>query len=178
VAAWYSFQSGNNHAGIALAIVALIGVAGLLTRMSQVIRQTRAYCDAGRERPRVEDAEFVRACKIALNSESAKLALTVRSALGEAAGVPAQTIHADDSMRDRIWNSIDMLDIHFRIERAANVKVVSRWVNESVREMRDWSKLKVSDFVAVILESTVPLNKALAKGVYYGANRDPVGTEI
>jgi hypothetical protein len=171
-------EKGQRGAGIALLTVAVFGAGALLTKLAQVMCQTRTHCDAWRARPRQEDKDFVRVCGVPPNSESAKLALSVRMSLGNAAGVPPETIHADDWMRDRIWDSIDMLDIHFRIEKAANVKVVSRWVNESLGEMRDCSEFKVSDCVRVILASTVPADKPLLQGVYYGTNCNPVGTEI
>lgn len=178
IGAGHCLENGYRFGGIALAAVGALGVGALLTKLAKFFRETSAYCDAWRARTRQSDEEFLAVCGVSRHSESAKLALTVRFELGEAAAVAAETIHADDSLRDRIWDCIDMLDIHLRIESAANVKVISNWVNESFREMRDRSKLNVSDFVRVILESTVPMNKPLAKGVYYGTNRNPAGTEI
>src|SRR5688572_17963205 len=81
--------------------VGLIALRILISKLVAHFRKTRAYHMAWRERSRQSDWEFLKECGFEDQSEAGKLALAVRRAMGEVAEVPAETIHADDWMRDR-----------------------------------------------------------------------------
>jgi acyl carrier protein len=132
---------------VVLVVPFVIWIARIVRRQREV---WRAWC----ERPQVRDDDFLRACELPdENPWTRGLALATRNALAEASGVPPGTIKADDSFQHEVWDSLDWLDIIFRIEKAAAVKIP--WSPALDRLYEPGSGPTVAELVRAIIASSL-----------------------
>jgi len=120
-----------------------------------MIRRQRTVWREWCARPQTTDQEFLRGCGLPGEDPlSRKLALATRYALAEASGVPPGTVKADDPFRHEIWDSLDWLDVIFRIEKAVAVKIPGGGAREVLYRRRDEGRgTVVADFVRAVLVS-------------------------
>jgi acyl carrier protein len=74
-----------------------------------------------------EDSNSIKACGYQPESDQGALALTIRRVIGECGKVDSQYIRAEDRWPEDLgaltfWDSIDLLDFVFRIEKATGIK--------------------------------------------------------
>lgn len=158
-----------------------LGLAGLglfVYHMGEALARSRAYWRDWQSRPSQSDEEFLQGCEIPAESPQAALALCVRRAMAEAAGVRLTTIHSTDSMQDSIWDSVDMLDIWFRVEKSAGVKLKRNWMDAGRGKTEDPLEIYVSHLVRSITESAVPLVYSKQRRTANGQDRNPRGKDL
>lgn len=61
-------------------------------------------------------------------------------------------------MRDSIWDSMDLLDVCFRVEKSALVKIPSPWFNDVRTLAEDPSKVQVRHLVLGIIRNAIPMS--------------------
>ena len=100
-------------------------------------RATRLAACRWRERPPMNNDDFLKKCEIFDEPLRMTVALAARRVIGELGTVPAETIHPDDSfVHDLVqlpyWDSLDWLDFIFRVERECQQKVPRPVFDEAV----------------------------------------------
>ena len=143
-------------------IAPTIVIASLLAWMFWQVRSTvakqRERWKTWNERPRITDDEFFARCGIAKDSSDVKIALAFREALTVASGAPRETLRADDLIEDHFFDSMDWLDVIFRIEKAALVKIPkSMWDMASAKASEDKSKVMIRHLVIACSGAAMPL---------------------
>ena len=151
---WGGIQLISDHMASTGWPLLLIGMAGLFMLFHTGYRefsQSREHWRQWQLRPPQSNEEFLSGCGFSPESADATLALAVRNALGETSGIPAPTIYAADSMRDSIWDSMVLLDVWFRTEKAAGVKIEKNWFDLACKRASGDSKLPPWRFVNDVL---------------------------
>jgi acyl carrier protein len=108
----------------------------------------------------VSDDEFLVGCGAGPGDTGAAMMLAVRRVLAEVSGVSTPIIRADDPMNDRFWDSVDQLDITFRIEREMNVKLPARFFDTAVQLVaQDPGGLRVSHLARAAVIEAIPMKR-------------------
>jgi len=151
---WGGIQLISHHRVSIAWPLLLIGMAGLFMLFHTGQReflQSREHWRQWQLRPHQSSEEFLSGCGCSPESADATLALAVRNALAETSGIPAPTIYAGDSMRDSIWDSMVLLDVWFRIEKAAGVRIDKNWFDLACKRASGGSSLPPWKFVNDVL---------------------------
>jgi acyl carrier protein len=136
-------------------VVLIVGIVaftvGWLVRIARAHRlMWQEWC---RRQP-VDDLTFLVDCGFAPDAPSAMIALEARRGLAEATGVPPETIRADDPFADPFWDSIDWLDILFRIEKRIAAKLPGPVLEKAAENAGgDLRRIPVRDFIAAVAAS-------------------------
>jgi acyl carrier protein len=126
-----------------------------------IVARHRERWRAWNSRTDTPEAQFLSECQISAAAPEARIALAVRGSLGEVGGVPAAKVNAYDSMDDHFWDSIDWLDIIFRTEKAASVKIQnSVWESAAKLAAEERSKVMVRHVVRAVCELAQPWEQA------------------
>ena len=132
----------------------LTGIACVVVFVIELARQLRANLDYRRNweaRAPQADADFAHACGVEPDSTAAARIAAMRRALADATGISPHTIRADDEFGDPIWDSLDWLDVAFRIEKALDVKVMKNWIERAEADAGGRERLRVRHVVRAIL---------------------------
>jgi hypothetical protein len=122
-----------------------------------IVARQRERWRAWNSRSATPEATFLSECQISTAAPEARIALAVRRSLGEVGGVPAAKVNACDPMDDRFWDSIDWLDIIFRTEKGASVKIqYSVWESAAKLAAEERSKVMVKHVVRAVCELAQP----------------------
>jgi acyl carrier protein len=143
-------------------IVIVIGLTGLATWVAGEVRIFRARHEHWKRWPsrtRQSNEQFLGACGILHNTTDAVFALHVRRVLAELLGVPAETIHGDDSWSDPIWDSIDLLDISFRVEKCSGATLTPNWFDIAHRASGDLANIRVRHLIRGMIEGITPAHR-------------------
>ena len=131
------FQSGSIAIGAAL-IAAVVMVLWVLGRRYQRKRglAVEQWCS---ERSAMTDEQFLAACEIPPDPLQMRVAILSRNLIAEYTGVPPATIQPDDSAADFgcLLDSMDWLDVWFRIEKGADVRINSKRFDQAMLVARD-----------------------------------------
>lgn len=89
---------------------------------------TKKVADFTRGRASQADGAFIADCDLPRNADAERIALVVRRLFAEEGSVDPQFIYASDRYPEDLgilpsWDSIDMLDIVFRLEKQLNLKI-------------------------------------------------------
>jgi hypothetical protein len=100
-------------------------------------------------RPSLSDEEFCRLCGIADDARRRQIVSITRRTLGTCSGLFFKKLYPDDTFGDPVWDSIDWLDILFRLEKATGLYLM----RQGIRPTYPWSDLKVRDVVEGVLSA-------------------------
>ena len=149
-------QRMTTHKAIGLITYLVASFAVLTVWLLMHRRATRLAACRWRQRPPMNDDEFLRACEIPDEPIPINVALTARRVIGELATVPAETIQPDDSfLHDLVqlpyWYSLDWLDFIFRVERLCQRKVPRPVFDETAASFGGWAgDLRVKHVVRAV----------------------------
>ena len=114
-----------------------------------------------RERHPTSRDEFLVSCDIpertGIGTNVAVVAREVLADLG--GGLPPESIRAEDSLAEPIWDNLWWSEVFFRIEIGAGVKVKDWGVVRDLPVGRHRSQLRVRDLVRAVATSAVPIDR-------------------
>jgi hypothetical protein len=119
---------------------------------------TKKVADFTRSRPPQSDDDFLRACNLPPHPHAAHIALTVRRVFAEEGSVDPAYIHATDRYPEDLsilpsWDSIDLLDILFRLERDLHRKLPRTLFPTSVGRTVFPTHFRVDQFIHRLLDA-------------------------
>ena len=100
-------------------------------------------------RPLLSDEEFCGLCGIADDARRRQIASVTRRTLGTCSGLFFKKLYPDDAFGDPVWDSIDWLDILFRLEKATGLYLM----RQGIRPAHPYCDLKVRDVVEAVLRA-------------------------
>jgi acyl carrier protein len=131
--------------------IGLGGLAGFLSWAIQESLRRRRHWKEWQRRPRQSDAAFALACNLQSNAANIAVALQIRRVFAEVSGVPPETIHADDSSQDSIWDSIDLVEIEMRVEKSIKAEITEGWFDDAYRASGAGTKPLVRHIVNALI---------------------------
>jgi acyl carrier protein len=157
-------ESSNITSNSLKQIMPIISTTIFFLMLARWLMWVRSHMAAQRQlwktwanRDHVNDAEFLKGCGIEPNSPHAQLTIAIRQAFADAGGVHQEAIRAEDLIEDHFWDSIDWLDVVFRIEKAALVKVPKpMWDNARELASKEQSKVMVKHIVRATCDIAKP----------------------
>lgn len=110
-------------------------------------RATELAASHWRERPRMGDGEFLKACEIPDDPLTVEVALAARRVIADLGTVPTETIKPDDSFAHDLvqlpyWDSLEWMGLVMGIERELDDRVIitEQGFDEAMRVARGLSK--------------------------------------
>ena len=125
-------------------------------------RSRRKVAREWRERHPTGRDEFLAECGIGGEGTelSGKIAIVLREVLADlGGGLPPETIRADDSLAEPIWDNLWWSDVYFGIEIRAEVKLKEWGAVDRLAIDQHRARLRVRDLVRAVMTEAVPIQR-------------------